>query len=383
LAIDASLAGLADIVYPDAVVHPLPAHGSQAGPAELLETSRRTLAELGALNFDEVYNLNFSGLNFALARLFDPAIVRGYASLGAQPLKDRWCELGFRIAKKRRGLGLNLVDFWGLLARDRRDVLPPESVDPLAQGKGGGVGVVLAGRNVRRSLPADVLAGVVQAVAARESARRVVLLGMGSERRLAGEVLDGMRPAFRDRVENLCGKTNLSGLAEVVGELDMVLTPDTGTMHLACMLGTPVTAFFLSSAWCFETGPYGAGHTVWQATTECAPCVESQPCVRRGPDALACLSPFSQPGFLKCLLGKGEPPEGVVGLSTTFDRVGVGYEAFAGTDPTAASRAAFRSFLRKHLYADMAGESPQLGYAEMLYQERDWLVEPYREVLNA
>ena len=36
--------------------------------------------------------------------------------------------------------------------------------------------------------------------------------------------------------------------------LDVLLTPDTGIMHLAAHLGVPVFAFFLSSAWCHETG---------------------------------------------------------------------------------------------------------------------------------
>jgi Methyltransferase domain/Glycosyltransferase family 9 (heptosyltransferase)/Glycosyl transferase family 8 len=43
---------------------------------------------------------------------------------------------------------------------------------------------------------------------------------------------------------NLCGKTSLAELAALVKEADLVVTPDTGTLHLSRAIGTPFITYF-------------------------------------------------------------------------------------------------------------------------------------------
>ncbi len=83
-----------------------------------------------------------------------------------------------------------------------------------------------------------------------------------------GEELSGM---LEGRCENLVGKTDLQGLMTELRGCRLLLTNDTGTMHLAALLGTPVIAIFGSTepAW---TGPLGKGHTVIREHVECSPC---------------------------------------------------------------------------------------------------------------
>ena len=79
---------------------------------------------------------------------------------------------------------------------------------------------------------------------------------------------------FPGKVENLCGKTSLS---ELIGELKsstLLLTNDTGTMHLADLLGVPVVAIFGSTEPSL-TGPTGTTtppHRVIRRKAECSPC---------------------------------------------------------------------------------------------------------------
>jgi len=79
---------------------------------------------------------------------------------------------------------------------------------------------------------------------------------------------------FPGKVENLCGKTTLS---ELIGELKsstLLLTNDTGTMHLADLLGVPVVAIFGSTEPSL-TGPTGTTnppHRVIRRKVECSPC---------------------------------------------------------------------------------------------------------------
>jgi len=51
----------------------------------------------------------------------------------------------------------------------------------------------------------------------------------------------------------------------------MVITTDSGPMHLACAVGTPVVALFGPTDPA-RTGPYGRGHTVIRANLSCMPC---------------------------------------------------------------------------------------------------------------
>ena len=70
---------------------------------------------------------------------------------------------------------------------------------------------------------------------------------------------------------DLTGKTSLKTLAEVLRAADLIVCPDTGPMHLAAAVGTPVVALFGPTApW--RTGPFGPGHTVLRTKVECSPC---------------------------------------------------------------------------------------------------------------
>jgi ADP-heptose:LPS heptosyltransferase len=70
---------------------------------------------------------------------------------------------------------------------------------------------------------------------------------------------------------NRIGKTTLPELIAELGECALLLTNDTGTMHLATILGVPVVAVFGSTEPRL-TGPLGSGHHVVRHQVECSPC---------------------------------------------------------------------------------------------------------------
>lgn len=372
---DASLTPLARELYPAAVCHGLAAHGPERAalvddPAHLARVlaNRGIFAELAGLDFERVYLLNHSGLSRAVSALFPPETVRGHFQRSGQPDKDPWAALAFRFMAARREAGLNLADFWAAFSPR---LIPAHLVNPPAAPKGGGLGVVMAGREPRRSLPPEILARLTAAALSRHASGRLVLLGTAAQAPAARELRRHLPPAVSHRVTDLTGKTGLDGLVREIAALDGLFTPDTGAMHLAAHLGTPVTAFFLSSAWCHETGPYGAGHTVWQAVPPCAPCLETAPCGH----GLACLSPFADPAMVRLAAGsaKAAPPPGMVGFRTATDALGVVCRPFAGTDPTHAAREAFRAFVAGHL--GIPFEAPgRASLGERYYLEPDWML---------
>ncbi len=376
LVVDRSLADIAGRVYPFAVVHPVLAHAGSVTAADVLAHNRSAFAALRGIDFSSAYNLNFSGLSQALAGLFDPDIVHGYARRNGQDLRPRWCRMAFRWTGERRAAPLNLVDFW---AGMHPDPVPASSVNPAARmpGKGSGraLAVVLAGRQARRSLPTDVLAPIVEASFAALGGPEIILIGGGAERPLARQLGRRLRPATAQRVKDRCGGTSLTDLADIFSGCAMVLTPDTGAMHLAAHCGTFVQAFFLSSAWCFETGPYGSGHTVWQAVRDCAPCVETMAC----PHGVACLSPFRAPEFPALLAGRGgHVPPGLLRFVGRTDSLGVDYVVDGALPAEMASvmqrRAGLRAMLAAYLgCGGNTGGVPGWS-AEALLHESDWVL---------
>jgi heptosyltransferase-1 len=111
---------------------------------------------------------------------------------------------------------------------------------------------------------------------------KVVVLGSKSEQPLGAEIA----AAAPERCLNLAGATTLDEMIEWIRLSSLVITNDTGPMHVAAALRRPIVAIFGPTApW--NTGPYGQLDHVLQATElPCVPCLKSE-CAYREP--LACL----------------------------------------------------------------------------------------------
>jgi heptosyltransferase-1 len=95
----------------------------------------------------------------------------------------------------------------------------------------------------------------------------IVFTGSFEDRPTIHQIKESMRvPAV-----NLAGETTLKMLAALCAKADVVISTDTGPMHLAVAVGTPVVALFGPTApW--RTGPYGSGNQVVTTGQACAPC---------------------------------------------------------------------------------------------------------------
>jgi hypothetical protein len=107
---------------------------------------------------------------------------------------------------------------------------------------------------------------------------RVVVIGGSGDRALAAEVTREVGPAAIDA----CGRTTIPQLAALLERTDLLITGDTGPMHMAAAVGTPVLGLFFGPALPFDTGAYGDGHVMLHAAVECAPCEH----------IVQCLNPF-------------------------------------------------------------------------------------------
>lgn len=85
------------------------------------------------------------------------------------------------------------------------------------------------------------------------------------------ETVQSAHAASTVKCTNLIGKTTLSELMDRLSECRLLLTNDTGTMHLAAFLGVPTVSIFGSTEPRL-TAPLGPGHQVLRHQVECSPC---------------------------------------------------------------------------------------------------------------
>ncbi|MBI3398709.1 MAG: lipopolysaccharide heptosyltransferase II [Deltaproteobacteria bacterium] len=95
---------------------------------------------------------------------------------------------------------------------------------------------------------------------------KVVIIGASS-----GKEIKGVAALTGNRIIDLTDKTTLRELAYLMSLSKMVITVDSGPMHIAAAMGVPVIALFGPTApW--RTGPYGEKHAVIRKELPCSPC---------------------------------------------------------------------------------------------------------------
>lgn len=123
-----------------------------------------------------------------------------------------------------------------------------------------------AGRATKR-WPQDNYAETARRLVAR--GYRVVLTGGENDRELCRGITD---TADADRIVDLSGRCSLSETAALLGGAALLITNDTGVMHMGCAVGTPVTAIFGPTSAELGFYPFRAVSSVVERTLDCRPC---------------------------------------------------------------------------------------------------------------
>jgi ADP-heptose:LPS heptosyltransferase len=121
----------------------------------------------------------------------------------------------------------------------------------------------------------------------RDRNAAIVLTGTPADRAQADLVRAALPP---DRVLDLSGGASLLTVAAVIEQLDLFVTGDTGPMHLAHAVSTPIVAVFGPSDPA-RYAPRGARDTIVRIDLPCSPCnrIRLPParCIGHTPDCLA------------------------------------------------------------------------------------------------
>jgi lipopolysaccharide heptosyltransferase II len=127
-----------------------------------------------------------------------------------------------------------------------------------------------------------------------QSSAQWILLGTKQDAAIGQQIA----AVIGDHCVNRIGQTTLEQLIDELRRCSLLLTNDTGTMHLAALLGVPVVAVFGSTEPRL-TGPLGNGHTVLRHHVECSPCF-----LRECPIDFRCMKAISADEVADAVLSK-------------------------------------------------------------------------------
>jgi len=141
-------------------------------------------------------------------------------------------------------------------------------------------------RWLNKRWPAENFADLTRRLAGERADVRFAVLGGKDDRMLAETVCR----AAPDRCENLAGQTSLPEMVEWLRRCDLMVTNDTGPMHVAAALGKPVVGIFGPTE-PRRTGPYRQSAGLVQHSLPCVPCLKSRCAWRQPMECLTTISP--------------------------------------------------------------------------------------------
>ncbi|RMF92374.1 MAG: glycosyltransferase family 9 protein [Candidatus Schekmanbacteria bacterium] len=255
---------------------------------EKYEILKKYVQSFSSMNFSKVINLNYSSLSCLIADA-----ISTQKKLGFYYQNDRrtiygtpWMDYLLTSTSTRRFNRINLSDIFLYSAGSIISSEMPSryffnnAKEKKAQRKNDEttISIQTATGHRKRFWPDNYFSALCRMLL-NDKKVKIYLTGTAKERERAEKIKQSA--AENERIVNIAGKTTVKELSEILSQSDLVITCDTGTMHLAASLDTTVLALFFGPAFCFETGPFTKDNYIIQSFKKCAPCMESIECINR------------------------------------------------------------------------------------------------------
>ena len=247
---------------------------------------------LAAVGYDRVINLTFTRWSGLLAAAIGAVDTRGAVTTkGISVLKNPWLAYCVDMHQFRRFNRFNVADLFALGGsglgshQPIRFTVPSQAVEwarervatyctlglPL-------VAVQVSASKAKKTWRPEYF-GQTMAALSRQIPCIFVLTGTANDAADVAVAVSAYRAAGgTGELCDMVGQTNVHQLAALLMECSLVLASDTGPMHLAVGVGTPIINISVGHVDFRETGPYGPGHWVVQPVLDCAPCDMAEAC---------------------------------------------------------------------------------------------------------
>jgi ADP-heptose:LPS heptosyltransferase len=341
----------------------------------LMQEMTAWAAPLRAARYDRIVNLTFNRQTGLLASYIGAPDLRGITAGpdGGPIVQNPWLSYFTDLHRHRRFNRFNLVDLYAM-GGSGPGAFSPLSVTVPADGKAWADEFLRSqGRTVRQWIAiqagaSDVMKawrpeyfGRTMAYLSRHSDVGFVMIGTVAE----AESIELAKTTYRASggtapLLDASGRTTLNQLVGLLSRCQLLLTNDTGPMHLAVGIGTAVIDLSVGHVDHHETGPYGPGHWVIHPDLACSPCGFDQVCAHHAckdriiPEevAMLCLHALGRAPFPAWSLGAR-----VYQSSADADGLGAFILRAGQVD---AEVAWYAEFWRRFWYEDFTGRPSQL-----------------------
>ncbi len=256
-------------------------------PCELSEWAK-TVAAMG---YDRVINLTFTASSGLLAAAIGAPDTRGVLSINGAPIVlNDW--MAYCVDRHRfRGFNrFNVADLFALGGSGSGPWTPirlsiPSDAEQWAARWLRRIGtdcipvaVQIGASQVRKAWRPEYFARVM-AMVSRECEIAFVLNSPQGERDAVRQAVSAYHQAGGEKHTcHTLDDVDVPRLAAVLKRCRLLLTNDTGPMHLAVGVGTPLINLSMGHVDFRETGPCGPGHWIIQPDIACGPCGLEQVC---------------------------------------------------------------------------------------------------------
>ncbi len=224
--------------------------------------------------FDILINLSFSNLSAIISGILNAKDKKGLILSENNELiiPDNWSKFFLSIVDYREYCPFNIVDIFskigGVLSK-KIEINSPKKIKNIA--------FQLGASTENRRWPVKYFSLLAKLILDQHKDINIYLFGAESEIKL-GEEFEKFFTS--EKIINLIGKTSLKELKNILHKkIDILVSNDTGTMHLAWLCGKKVIELSLGPALYNTTSPFGEEHYIIQPDISCSPCSYQVKCL--------------------------------------------------------------------------------------------------------
>lgn len=117
------------------------------------------------------------------------------------------------------------------------------------------IGFQMGASTPERCWPVEYFAVLARQILTTDPTSHIVLTGWGQDSERVAVLLRLLEPELHSRISNKVGSTTLKALVMLINGMDVLVSGDTGPLHLAIALGVSTVSMFVTASH-YGTGPY-------------------------------------------------------------------------------------------------------------------------------
>ena len=132
------------------------------------------------------------------------------------------------------------------------------------------IGISPVTRWISKNWPPEFFADVLNHINKKYPNIKFVIVGSKNDQKATESIIENY---IGNNIVSLTGKTSMEQLFELIRQFDLLISNDSGPVHIASALGIPVFCMF-GPTLPEKTGPYGDIHRNFEAKVDCAGCLK-------------------------------------------------------------------------------------------------------------